>query len=258
MKIISRARTDPGNIRPRNEDSLLNDDQHGLYAVADGLGGHAHGEVASRMAIEALAAALSEQESAAVKDRVSTAPHPADRTTEQTLLARAFADANTAIFNKNKAAGIPALSGMGTTLTALFLNQRTAFIAHVGDSRAYLFRNGVCRQLTRDHALVAEYVRSGVLTPDEARTHPYRHVITRALGLSAQVEVDEQSLALFPNDVFLLCTDGLTEQVLDEEISAALNSAWPAAAADDLVHLAKERGGVDNITVVVAQAVDED
>jgi protein phosphatase len=250
MKIVSAGRTDPGNVRPNNEDALLVDDEHRLYAVADGIGGHVGGEVASRLAIDALSELLRHE---TVRHTERTPAHAAsdetDSTKRQAALLRAVLHANAVIRESVKQD--PALTGMGTTLTALALQGSSALIAHIGDSRAYLLRNGTCRQVTSDHAVVAEYVRAGLLTAEQARKHPLRNVITRALGMDEQVQVDRDLLTVRSGDTFLLCTDGLTELVDDEELTRALLDQSPAAAVDHLIGLAKTRGGRDNITVVV-------
>lgn len=143
---------------------------------------------------------------------------------------------------------------MGTTMTALLLRGDRAHIAHVGDSRAYLLRNGALEQVTEDHGVVAEQVRAGLITPDQARRSPYRHIITRALGIDQEVLADRLTIEVRPNDTFLLCTDGLTEMVDDQDISRILGSMPPEAAAQKLVATANGNGGVDNITVVVVHA----
>jgi protein phosphatase len=150
----------------------------------------------------------------------------------------------------------PARTGMGTTLTALFLARKRAFLAHIGDSRAYRLRGGTLAQLTSDHSVVAEQVRSGILTPAQARTSPYRHVITRALGIDREAVPDLMEQPLKPGDMFLLCSDGLTEMVDDEGIGRILAESAPRDAAQKLIDAANERGGVDNITAVVVQVVE--
>jgi serine/threonine protein phosphatase PrpC len=253
MSIISAGKTDTGKARKNNEDSYLTDDRLGLYAVADGIGGHEGGEVASRMAIEGLAQVVRERFSGAD----STPPHgiPAEGDPVTTELNRAFAFANTLI--RRAADDNPALLRMGTTMTALLLREKTVYLAHVGDSRAYLLRSGVFTPVTQDHTIIAEQIRAGLLTPEQARKSPYRHVITRALGIDPELIIDHRTIEAKPGDTFLLCTDGLTEMADDAEIRRILSYASPQEAAELLVREANDRGGVDNITVVVVQIEDK-
>ncbi len=247
MTIISAGKTDTGKTRKNNEDSYLVDDGMGLYAVADGIGGHEGGEVASRMAIEGLSQIVRERCSGA--DNTPAHGISAKGDPAGALLSRAFTLANGTI--RRAAAENPALLRMGTTMTALLLREKTAYLAHVGDSRAYRLRDGVLTQVTDDHTVIADQVRAGLLTPGQAQKSPYRHVITRALGIDPELIVDHQVLETGPDDTFLLCTDGLTEMVDDETIRRILSNASPQEAAERLVREANDRGGVDNITVVV-------
>jgi PPM family protein phosphatase len=252
MKIISFGKTDTGKTRKNNEDAYLADDRMGLYAVADGIGGHEGGEVASRMAIEGLSRVVRER--SAGGDRTPAHGIPAQGDTDGAALSRAFTLANEAI--RQAADDDPALLRMGTTMTALLFRETTAHLAHVGDSRAYLLRAGVLAQVTDDHTVIADQMRAGLLTPEQARKNPYRHVITRALGIDPELEVDSRTIEVRPDDAFLLCTDGLTEMVDDETIRRILEDASAQEAAERLVREANDRGGVDNITVVVIQIRD--
>ena len=233
MRFSSGARTDVGRGRPENEDSILVDDAGGLWAVADGMGGHRAGEVASATAIETLQDAY-------------RGGQPLDAAVEA---------ANAAVFSK--AADDAALRGMGTTLTAVAVEDgHTALLGHVGDSRAYLLRDGAVTQVTDDHSLVEQLVREGRLSPEEAHTHPQRAIITRALGVDAEVEVDTYRVDLKPGDRLLICSDGLTNMLSDDTIGATLRRyADPQQAADTLVDMANQAGGDDNITVVVLDAL---
>jgi protein phosphatase len=233
MKISSGYRSDVGRGRPDNEDSFLAEDEDGLYAVADGMGGHRAGEVASATAIETLKAAY-------------LGGHHLDEAVEA---------ANAAVFAK--AADDDALRGMGTTLTAIALEgDSTALLGHVGDSRAYLLRDGALTQVTDDHSLVEQLVREGRLSPEEAHHHPQRAIITRALGVDAQVEVDTYRVDLRPGDRLLICSDGLTNMLPDDTIAVTLRRhADPQQAAETLVDMANQAGGDDNITVVVLDAL---
>ena len=252
MRLTSFGKTDEGKRRTNNEDSFLANDRLGLYAVADGIGGHEGGEVASRLAMEALSGILRKQ----FTDIRSVAKSEVSGEIDQciTSLRGAFDFANTMI--REAAARDPDLAGMGTTVTAVLLRPGVSIFAHVGDSRAYLFRDGTLKQLTLDHSLVAEQMRSGLITPDQARISPYRHVITRSVGIRPEVQADLGKFEVEKNDILLLCTDGLTEMVTDDDIARILNSETPPAAAEALIRLANDNGGVDNITVVVVKIED--
>jgi len=252
MKVISFGNTDQGKTRTNNEDAFLVNDRLGLYAVADGIGGHEGGEVASRLAVEALSGMLREQ----FAGSRSTAAFDDSPEADQYLssLRDAIALANTTV--RQAAAQDPALTGMGTTMTAVLLRPRTSVFVHVGDSRAYLFREGTLRQLTDDHSLVAEQMRAGLITPEQARMSPYRHVITRSVGIHPEIHADFGMFELEKNDILLLCTDGLTEMVKDDDIARILSSETPAASAESLIRRANDNGGVDNITVVVVRIED--
>ncbi|HXP13871.1 MAG TPA: Stp1/IreP family PP2C-type Ser/Thr phosphatase [Actinomycetes bacterium] len=236
MRLSSFAGTDVGRARSGNEDSYFCG--RTVFAVADGLGGHQGGEVASAAAVEPLAA-LDGREFA----------DPAEAADELTAAIR---EANAAILDQ--AAGDPGLWGMGTTVTAAALaGERHLQLAHVGDSRAYLLRDGSLEQLTTDHTVVAELVRRGRLTPAQAAIHPERSILTRAVGLDPRIPVDTPDpLELQDGDQVLLCSDGLTEPVDDDQI-AQLLSAEPDgnAACQALIDAANAAGGPDNITVVL-------
>jgi protein phosphatase len=234
MRFAYGERTDVGRGRPENEDSHLVDPEDGLYAVADGMGGHRAGEVASATAIDAL----------------KTAYLGGQR------LDRAVEAANAAVFAR--AAEDAALRGMGTTLTAIALQDSTALLGHVGDSRAYLMRDGAVTQVTEDHSLVEQLVREGRLTPEEAQNHPQRAIITRALGVDVDVQVDTYRIDLKPGDRLMICSDGLTNMLSDDTIAQTLRRhADPQQAADTLVDMANQAGGDDNITVVLVDALSD-
>ena len=227
----SAGRTDAGRVRRRNEDSFVLDPP--IFAVADGMGGAQAGEVASRLA----AAAFREY-------------HDADRLEPAERVEAIIQEANRRIYERARTDA--EASGMGTTVTAAILTNGRVSIGHVGDSRAYRIRNGELDQLTEDHSLVADLMRSGRLTPEEADAHPQRSVITRALGTDSEVDVDKVTVDVEPGDVFLLCSDGLTTMVPEEEI---LRIAQEAGTLDEiargLVRAANSGGGEDNITVVL-------
>jgi protein phosphatase len=235
------AATDVGRVRQINEDRYLADEQ--LFAVADGVGGHQAGEVASQTSVETLARVFNEGE----------------RTTEG--LVAAVEAANHAVWEL--AQGSREKRGMGTTLTALALVQENGedalALANVGDSRAYMLQQGELIQLTEDHSLVEELVRDGKLTPAEAQVHPQRSIITRALGMEPEIKVDSWEITPYTGDRVLLCSDGLTNELSDERIASTLRQlADPQEAAYDLVRQARAAGGSDNITVVVVDVVDDD
>jgi protein phosphatase len=228
----STYKTDTGRQRRENEDSAFA--RAPVFVVADGMGGAQAGEVASRIAIETFEAGLGD----------SGSP-------EERLAVRAR-EANRRIYDRSRTE--PAASGMGTTLTAAYLDDGSVAIAHVGDSRAYLFRDGELTRLTQDHSLVDELVRRGKLTEEQAAEHPQRSIITRALGPEPEVEVDTWSYPVRRGDVLLLCSDGLTSMISEERIAQVLGSAESLDdAADNLIQEANEAGGRDNITVVLTR-----
>jgi len=249
MRILSHGGTDTGRKRTNNEDAFLMNDGLGLYAVADGIGGTEGGEVASRIAVETLAESMPDL--LGDKDRTPAAGSAADGRTELPALRQAVALMNRKILDavsKNAA-----LEGMGTTLTALLVADRRAFVAHIGDSRLYRLRSGRLGQLTNDHSVVAEQVRAGLLSAEKARSSPLRHVITRALGTSGEADPDVTEHPLQTGDTFLICTDGLTDMVDDREIAGILAKDPPRDAVKKLIDAANEHGGADNVTAVVVQ-----
>ena len=242
MRWESASITDRGLHRPNNEDALLDDIGIALFAVADGMGGHAAGEVASRIAVDAVA-----REAAAGRKPRANAADP---------LVRAFTLANREIRRKGRAE--PEKRGMGTTLSVLSGNTGSSrgVIVHVGDSRVYRARSGRLEQLTRDHTWVQERVDAGVLTPEQARTHPYASILTRVLGTEERLIPDVFALDIEPGDVFLLCSDGLTGMVSDAEIESTLRREEPLQQlAERLVAMAKAGGGLDNVTLVLVKAL---
>lgn len=233
-------RTDVGRMRPINEDALWVDGR--LFVLADGMGGHQAGEVASRLAVESVVADLLDALTAS--DGVQHLP-------ETERVRASVLAANETVYAK--AQDDPTLKGMGTTLTVGLLLNGEAVIAHVGDSRAYLVRPAELVQLTEDHSVVWELVRSGGLSPQEAHAHPYRNLLTRALGMEPKIEVDTHRLRLQPADGLLFCTDGLTNLLSDSEIHDVISSCdQPQAAVDQLIDLANARGAPDNVSVILA------
>jgi protein phosphatase len=245
--------TDVGRKRKHNEDAYALDVNEGLFIVADGMGGHAAGEVAAKITVETIGEFIA----ATRQKEEATWPFRYDHQLQfnSNRLAIAIEKANERVMAA--VAAQPWLKGMGTTVVAGLLNEKTLSLAHVGDSRAYLYRDGELSRLTDDHSWVHEQVAAGILTEEEAKTHPLKNVVTRALGGGPSVSPDLQELTFRPGDEFLFCSDGLTTMLSDEEIlDAAENEREPQSLCRKLVDTANERGGVDNITVVVVRVPD--
>jgi protein phosphatase len=231
MRIEVGVQTDVGRVREGNEDAFAIEPP--LYAVADGMGGHRGGEVASQLALQT------------VVERA--------RAGEGTLADQVRA-ANRAVFARSSADR--KVMGMGTTLTAAVVGGETAHLVHVGDSRAYLLRAGALRQLTDDHTLVNRMIKAGEITEREAAIHPHRNVLLRSLGTDPEIAVDEQDVGLLEGDRLLLCSDGLTGMITEDQIQAILEATpQPQDAAERLVKAANGAGGVDNITVIVLEVL---
>ncbi|MGH7164541.1 MAG: Stp1/IreP family PP2C-type Ser/Thr phosphatase [Nitrospiraceae bacterium] len=242
--------TNVGQVRPSNQDAYAVDNDLQLWIVADGMGGHPGGDVASRSAVEALTASIR----AEARMKAQGGLNATDPAHSETELRRAVTASNRAI--RHLAVQRSELAGMGTTVVALRIACgpiAQATIAHIGDSRAYLLRGRTLTPVTRDHSLVEDHVRVGLLSPEEALVHPLRHVLTRALGTDPQVEADLCTFILEPSDLFLLCSDGLTKMLDDAHIVEVLLRAnrSPELACRALIQAANDRGGVDNTTVVV-------
>jgi PPM family protein phosphatase len=254
VQIVSGGVTDVGRVRTNNEDSFRILEPQNLFILSDGMGGEAHGEVASAMAVETIAkyCTASEEDPA-----VTLADASVDQWSGLTKrLQLAVSQANVKIYEA--AQKNPEQRGMGATLTAAWIDGSRLSIAHVGDSRAYLLRGGTLQQLTSDHSLVAEQVRRGILTRQQAEESEMQSVLLRALGAHPEVEVDVDETEVFPRDLLLLCSDGLTRMVTEPEIAGTLQAETnPVSAAQKLVDLANERGGLDNVTVIVARVQDE-
>lgn len=235
MKYLWATASHQGMVRKNNEDAIYPDSSGesegpAVLMVADGMGGHVAGEVASRLAVNAAA---------------STDVDPADR----------VAAGNRAI--REEVAREPNLEGMGTTLTLVSVEpDGNARLGHVGDSRAYLYRDGQLAQVTEDHTVAGELATLGQISPDEVNSHPQRHMLTRTLGLTRFIDVDEIELPLEPGDRLLLCSDGLTEMVEDDQIAKTLGTGAADEAAWSLVEQANSAGGVDNISVVLIDVVE--
>jgi PPM family protein phosphatase len=236
LRIEYGARSDPGRVRASNEDSCIANIKSEIFLVADGMGGHAAGEIASQIA------------ASTVEEVVS------GKTVEsnmEDLLRLAVQKANASVYETQKLK--PECRGMGSTLTVLTFLDGHYFVAQVGDSRAYLFRNNTLSQLTRDHSLVWPLYESGLLTKDDISRHPQKNLITRSIGTQPQVEADLQKGVALEGDIFLLCSDGLTDVLSDPEIQQVLSytDRHPQALSDLLVNTANAGGGPDNVTAVV-------
>jgi len=276
MKLWAWGQSDPGRKRERNEDSYLVDPETGVLAVADGMGGHQGGATASRMAIDQLAKELSEargdfdaavwshrggtvrntEEMAAVADTLDDAAATQPNEPTAALFSPALEvmrgvvrRASGAIFEHAWAK--PELRGMGTTLTALLLHGGKAHLVHAGDSRCYLFRDGELRQISEDHSWVAEQMKIGALTLEEAKQSKFRHVITKSIGFERDADADLKSVTVSPGDCFLLCSDGMSNYVEHGELERIIAMTWIRKLPETLIALANDRGGDDNITVVV-------
>ncbi len=229
MKAVSR--THIGKVRSSNQDALLIvPGVYGVYGVADGMGGHKAGDVASRLAVSQL-------------EKVLKGKRPTE-----SMLRGGIESANRVIYDAQMQN--TDYSGMGTTMTVIWEGKKRVLLGHVGDSRAYFLRDGILEQISQDHSMVAELVRDGLLTPEEARVHPYRNIITRALGASEGVMVDTLQMDKEVGDRYLICSDGLSEYVPDEKMREILTEMDLEEAADLLLSLALDGGGRDNISLV--------
>lgn len=240
---IGIGQSETGLVRTMNQDALLVLDHLSLWAVADGMGGHVGGEIAAQLAIATIQAQVESS-----GNRLHTEHDPTHHLKEWIL------GAHHAIVQR--AASEQKLRGMGTTIVlaaVILLPTPTIYIAHVGDSRAYRFRSGTLTSLTKDHTLIEQYLSRGILTAESAKTHPERHVLTRALGMQSPLKPTVSAFPLEPNDCFVLCSDGLTKMLEDEHIESILAKTVgdPTHSCDRLIRESLERGGEDNVTVIV-------
>ncbi|MCC7535053.1 MAG: serine/threonine-protein phosphatase [Deltaproteobacteria bacterium] len=254
MRRQSHARSDVGMCRVSNEDAYWSDDELGLYVVADGMGGHAAGEVASAEAIDALVGMVQRGRANLERDVETLVKSGTDEPDAMARIKRIFESAvqNATYMVYGLADLDPEQYGMGTTISALMIAADRAWIAHVGDSRIYMVRHGVATQLTEDHTLTAWQVRQGLISQEEAAQSPHRNVITRAVGNREYVQVDVQSLVVREGDRFLVCSDGLHGYLEDDEVALVLTLPGDDAVKR-FVDLANERGGRDNITCIVIE-----
>lgn len=234
--MLAFAKSDIGHVRKTNEDSYVFAPPE-LFVVADGMGGHEAGEIASGLAVATI-----EEHVRKYAGNVETAE----------LLLHAISQANQSIFQM--AQQKPECSGMGTTVTAVYIEGETVYWGHVGDSRLYLLRERNLLQLTQDHSLVGELLQSGSITPEEAQVHPHRNILTRAVGATELLQVDCGSFTWSPQDQILLCTDGLTGMVSDNDIKNILiECSAVAAKVEQLVAMALAEGGYDNVTAILVE-----
>lgn len=231
MKVISK--THIGNVRASNQDSVLNEESSRLYGVADGMGGHNGGDIASKMAVLML-------------PRILESMMPSEEN-----LHDGFQQVNALIYEEQKKDAV--LSGMGTTLTVLWEKENSIVLGHIGDSRAYRMRKGKIEQLSTDHSVVGEMVREGLITEEQALQHPYRNVITQAVGTSESLTPDIKTIEKQKGDKYVLCSDGLYEYVSKEEMCDLLMRFSPEDAAEQMIEKALEEGGRDNVTVLIAE-----
>lgn len=234
--MLVNAKSDIGLVRQTNEDSYACVDPT-LYIVADGMGGHVAGEIASNLVVDT------------VKDFVRQRNMQAE--TAEQLLKEAIAAANGIIYEKARSHS--EYGGMGTTISMVYLLEARCFWAHVGDSRIYLYHENALRQVTQDHSLVWNLVESGTITAEEASTHPQRNMLTRAVGVETSVQIDTGVLDLTAGDKLLLCSDGLTNMLSHSEIEKVLCSMEIERKAEALVAVAIEAGGIDNITAIILE-----
>lgn len=251
MRILAWGRSDTGQKRDYNEDNFIVHPKPALCVVADGMGGHVGGAKASRLAVEVVQGEVNTASlDASFRRVVDGESHPLS------VLRDAARAASSTIYDLARAE--PTLQGMGTTLTALLFVDGRGFLAHVGDSRAYLCRDGRIQQLTEDHSWVQEQHRAGWMSEDEVRTSKFRHVITRSVGYERDVNVDTTTIPVHMGDCFVLCSDGLSTAVPDDEILRILQRTYYKDAPEQLIAMANANGGDDNITVIVAYAANED
>jgi PPM family protein phosphatase len=246
MHRASHARTDIGRKRKQNEDAFLVDDEVGLYVVADGMGGHAAGEVASAEAVDTIHGMI--RRGKPIIDRYAEEPAEESAARLRRLVESAVQAATYLVYGLSELD--PNTAGMGTTISLLLLVGDHAWIAQVGDSRIYVVRGGTAKQITEDHTLIAWQVRQGLITAEQARTSPHRNVITRAVGNRDYVEVDTIVMPVEARDRFLLCSDGLHTYIESPELPPLVAKELPDATRA-LVDLANQRGGRDNITVIL-------
>lgn len=253
MEIQAWAYSDVGRVRDHNEDSFLSEPALGLFVVADGMGGHAAGEVASQTSVAVIRESIGRAEP--LLRRFREKREEADRRQILALLEQVIQEACAKIYDMGQKD--QKRRGMGTTTSILLCLGRRGFIAHVGDSRIYLLRQGQPHQLTEDHSVIQELIKRGRLKKEDAEKSPYRNAVTRAVGIYASVEVDTLDFDILPGDTFLLCSDGLSGYLKEQELPGLVPAEVGPELAKSLVDLANQRGGKDNITAVLVRAAEE-
>lgn len=252
MRLEAYACTDTGTVRDNNEDNFYVDEESGLFVVADGMGGHAAGEVASKAAVDTMRLLLRGDQDPDETRLERAVQDPADALRERLRYAMNQASARI----RKMALGNSAWAGMGTTLCVLLIEAEHAHIAHVGDSRIYLIRDGQIQRLTRDHTVVQQEIDAGRLTPAMARLASHRNFLTQSIGYHGPVEPDTSTRALEPGDTFILCSDGMTDPLEDHQIAEIAARTDLPELADTLVTEAIQRGSEDNVTVVVVGVLE--
>lgn len=252
-KLEVAYKTDTGMVRSLNEDNILVDEEKQIFLLADGMGGHNAGEEASEIAVNTMWDELKNRNADEIR-QTREALEKADTPPLLGILEQAVLKSNKEIWkqaqsNANK-------SGMGTTLVASIIQDEFAFFAFVGDSRAYLISDRTIQQISEDHSLVAQLVKSNAITAEEAKTHPYKNVIIRSLGSNTEIKPDLLCLAMQPDDIYLLCSDGLTNMITDDKILEIILSNPIKEACSKLVDTANNNGGSDNISVILFKVVE--
>jgi protein phosphatase len=257
VKLVGAVRTDVGCVREHNEDDSLILEDHGLYVVADGMGGHACGEVASAISVDSMEVFYSDEAELArvsqtYKEQRGEGELADVSSVHEFRLQSAIEYGNLQIYRE--ASQNPKLEDMGTTIVAISFVGSRVYVGHVGDSRAYRYRSGKLEQLTEDHSLANEFIRMNVLRPEDLPRFPYKNVIVRAMGLQAEVIVDTDYRTCRPGDRYMMCSDGLSDLVSDDEILQVLDTAETVeSCCEALVAKALDYGGVDNVTVLVVE-----
>jgi PPM family protein phosphatase len=248
LEIVNQS--DVGLKRPHNEDSTITDGRNGLVILADGMGGYKAGEVASALAVTNILFGITNGLKKIKKDQIDESTGFCN---ESLLIRDKIIQANSVIYNTAKAD--PQCQGMGTTIVVGLFHNNKLSIAHVGDSRLYRLRNNELEQVTKDHSLIQELIDRGLYTPEEAHANTPKNLVTRAMGIEADVDVDVVEESVLPDDIYLLCSDGLNDMVNDEEIHLTLSkySANLVQTADELVKFANKRGGKDNTSIILVR-----
>ncbi len=254
LRALAFGSSDVGKKRERNEDNYLIQKSLNLFLVADGMGGHAGGQTASKVTVDTINQIIQTHQ-AILEPSTSYDLENLEKSPIAKLLSDALRGACHEVHQQSHSNAN--LHGMGTTATALLLHNEHAFVAHVGDSRAYLIRNNQIIQLSEDHSLVNEQLKAGLITAEQARSSRFRNIITRSVGFEDDVDVDMIALKAWPQDTFLLCTDGLTTLVADQEIHSILSENYLHEVPQLLVDLANHRGGDDNTTIVLVYIYDD-